>query len=304
MGRWRTRLAEVLDAASVPTADDLDGEPVVDRVRPQHVQHPCALSAFSADGDRVDGDGNFVECPATGTREVALVALGRAQDSGRLEDIDPRAAVAGVLADPDALRASLAAWVRGADRAALGCLSARACAWIADARAIASRRQGDPEWQPPASNAHRLGDRGVYLSAQVDAVRRSADARHLLVVLARPGARGDRLARRIALLEALVGGRIVDSVVCGHRSTLGREQLAVDDEVLEVACWEAARDVTHAQRPSTAEPESGSHCRWCSLLGECPTGQAELESRVRLPFPAMRPGARRAQLREPGDATM
>lgn len=284
---WRRRLDDVLDEHGVPRAADLPDSVVVDSVRVHHTGAQCAVSAFSGDGDRFDSEGNFMENPAIGAREVALRALGRVPPEPGSSAVDPGPLVAAVLEEPSSLRGSLAGWVRNADRAALGCLHARACAWFVDARTLAGAdRRGEPQWHGPAPVRYKVPGRGVELAVPVDALRRVGASRRLLVVRARPGDHDDRVARRVALISLLDSGVVPEAVVCGFRSTLGHTRFDVDDEVLEVACSEAARDVGLAQRPSTAGLTPGRHCRWCDLLEGCAPGAAAVQRCQWLPFPA------------------
>ena len=290
---WRERFESALADAEVPSEDQLDGRPVNSDVRIQHTVEPCAVAAFSSPGDRFDENGDFIESPVLGAREVALLALCRLPAGGDRRYRAPDAAelVDEVLSEPSQLRPSLSRWVREADRAALTCMTARARGWFVDARAIASRH-GDPDWQPPVPLRHLAPGTGVSLKAPVDAIRSDGRSKHLLVVLPSPRDRDDRVARRIALLWVLQRGEVVSSVVCGHRSALTRRGFAVDDDFLALACQEAAAEVAMAQRPSLAAVSPGVHCRYCDLRPECPEGSARVESVVRLPFPSRSPRCR------------
>ena len=223
---WRARLDERLEAQGVPTAV----VPLTERTNEWIPAHMAA--AVCPAGARLPRE-DFVETAATAARALALTALrsdamGSAGPSGRTghpgiarpaDKWRPGDLVGLAIADPSVLRPGLADFLRGLDRAGRAAVVASSTRWLVDAVALAHRR-GAPSWQDPTPLRHIPSGCGVTLSAGVDAVRRRHDQAHLFVVRLRQSPSDDRLARRSALLWAVVRGDEPASVVLGYRESL------------------------------------------------------------------------------------
>ncbi len=274
MARWRRRLDEEVVARGVPAAADLPSGPVRDWV-PAHVAGAlCPARAHLPDPD-------FVETAGTASRAVALTALRSITSASSAR---PAEMVRAVVADPSALRPGLADFIRGLDRAGRAAVVGASTRWLVDAVALAHRR-GTPSWQEPFNLRYSPDGCGVTLSAGVDAIRRRGAEVHLLVIRLRPYPPDARLARRTALLWALVRGEEPASVVLGHRESMDLVRHDIDPDVLEWAVSDAADDIRWAQRPSEAPPVPGGECRYCPMLDVCPEGGGHVDEQRYAPFP-------------------
>lgn len=279
MRHWRGRLDEALEAAGVPTTQELDAPPVLDRLALHHAGAVCPAGAMTPDPERFDAEGRFVEATFTCTRELALTALRRSPSGRPATEIVQEA-----MAEPEMLRWGVADWMNKTDRAGHSTLRNAAVSWVTDARALAARR-GEPQWQSPAGLKHQPKRRGVALTATVDAVRATGSGTHLFVMRARRHPTDRRVAGRVALLWILVRGEATRSVVLGMRDSLERDVTQVDEELLEEATAHAVNDLRRAQRPSLAPLVPGVHCRYCRLLPQCTEGIEQVALTRRYPFP-------------------
>jgi hypothetical protein len=279
VSHWRGRLDEALEAAAVPTAEQLDAPPVLDRLALHHAGAVCPAGAMVPDPERFDAEGRFVEAAFTCTREVALTALRRTPPGRPAMEIVQEA-----IAEPEALRWGVGDWLSQTDRAGHSTLRNASVSWVTDVRALAARH-GEPQWQSPAALAYQPKHRGVALAAAVDAVRVTGVGTHLFLMRARRHPTDRRVAGRVALLWILVRGEEPTSVVLGMRDSLERDVTEVDEELLEEATAHAVNDLRWGQRPSLAPLVPGAHCRYCRLLPRCAEGTEQVALTCRYPFP-------------------
>jgi len=275
---WRDRLGDGLRSAGVEPPDADGPGPARDWLGHHLAAEPCAARAYVVHDD-------FEESASTAARAIALTAL-----AGRSTGDDlPTDRVNAVLEVPEDLRPSLAEWLRGLDRAGTAAVAAAATAWLVDAVALGHRRGDEPAWQDPRTVAFKPKPWGVSLAASCDAVRASPAGINLLVVRRRASATDARLARRVALVWALVTGQVPASVVLGHRDSLQRDRHPVDDPMMEVALQDAVLDIGWAIAPSGAPVVPNSGCRHCPLLDSCEDGMAHEDLFGGAPFPPIDP---------------
>lgn len=282
--RWRDRVAADVTAiggdllprtrAAVPWADRL-------RIEAFTVRRSERCLAMLA-----GPDAEFVETAATARRRASLAVLRALADDPRL---DPAAAWARVLDDPDALPYGLLDWLDSlgpGGRSAVGAAAvSRAVAlagWLHPARldAIAVARPSDAlEWRVPGTP--------VFVRGRVDARSGPASpAERRLLVVVDTGWDPDAIAvetAHAALAATLNGAAVPARVTWVHLPTGRSVRIDPTDEVLEGAAARIGAAVVAllaARFGPPAPPTPGHWCATCRRRADCATGSAHLAART------------------------